>query len=210
MKRRMRSNIKRLGVVASLVGALFVGSVSSFAATDGLNKGYTELFLYSAGTGIDETNTDNNNDLEDNSMDMVNDGDSEIIDSNEEDNYVEYECDASEILGDEEVEEVPLINKTRSRNTYFVMDGIKAGGYKYTTLIKFYANSTVTINAVGTPSTVPFRVGIVQPNGVMRYVQGSDVVTHRFNITTAGNYRVVIENRGTSTIDVEGMITKSE
>lgn len=63
----------------------------------------------------------------------------------------------------------------------------------------------ITVTAIATPSNVTYHYGIVQPDGVRRYVSGTNVLTHKFSLTQTGTYYVYVQNMSTTTgINVSG------
>ena len=63
-------------------------------------------------------------------------------------------------------------------------------------------NIAVSVHAEPTSSTI--SVGIIEPNGTRRYVNGKGSVYHEFSLNQTGRYRVFVENRGTVNISVDG------
>lgn len=62
----------------------------------------------------------------------------------------------------------------------------------------------VSINASMIPITVTVRVGVERDNGTRRYVEGTDLILHVFDIEEEGNYRVYIQNDTYTDVSVEG------
>lgn len=75
----------------------------------------------------------------------------------------------------------------------------------------FWASSgrTITVLVSIDPSDVEIKVGIVDPDGIYRYVPGSDVVNHPFPLTKSGFYQVVIKNETDTTVTVIGSYVTS-
>ena len=61
---------------------------------------------------------------------------------------------------------------------------------------------TVTVNIDPTNKTV--SVGIVEPDGTRRYVNGSRSVYHEFSLDQTGSYQVFVENNNASSVEVDG------
>lgn len=55
-----------------------------------------------------------------------------------------------------------------------------------------------------TPSNKTVNVGIIEPDGTRRYVQNTGYITHKFELDQTGSYRIFVENKSTTTVEVEG------
>ncbi len=120
-----------------------------------------------------------------------------------EDGYVEYTEYPS---GDELVPMEPAIGPVYEINTMKPIDDWEIEtGHSATSTI-FYASSGNSINvAVNiSPADTTVKVGICQPDGTRRYVNGSNTVGHSFALTQSGNYRVYVENNSGVTVTVGG------
>ena len=51
------------------------------------------------------------------------------------------------------------------------------------------------------------RVGIIEPNRVIRYIEGKDIITHTFILSQTGEYKVFIENRGPESVSIGATVT---
>ena len=54
------------------------------------------------------------------------------------------------------------------------------------------------------PKNVEIKVGIQQPNGVWRYVKGSELINHTFKVTQNGAHRVYVQNDSSTEVNVFG------
>jgi hypothetical protein len=54
------------------------------------------------------------------------------------------------------------------------------------------------------PSNVTVKVGIMDPDGILHYVEGSGTIDHAFALTKTGYYQVVVFNDTTTTITGTG------
>ena len=120
-----------------------------------------------------------------------------------EDGYVEYTEYPS---GDELVPMEPAIGPVYEINTLKPIDDWEIEtGHSATSTI-FYASSGNSINiAVNIdPPDTTVKVGICQPDGTRRYVNGATTVGHSFALTQSGNYRVYVENNSGVTVTVGG------
>ena len=62
-------------------------------------------------------------------------------------------------------------------------------------------------NVSSNVSTVNLKVGFVEPDGAIRYIEGSDIITHTFVLYKLGDYKVYIENKGSEPINIGTYIT---
>lgn len=71
---------------------------------------------------------------------------------------------------------------------------------------KFYVKSgqSIAISATAIPAGQTFWIGIMDSSGVVRYVEGTGALSHTFSISDSGNYRVLVQNRGTKNITASG------
>lgn len=62
----------------------------------------------------------------------------------------------------------------------------------------------ISVSAWITPSNAVVRVGILQPDGILRYVlvNGTGGTFHRFELNQTGNYSVYVQNMSNTAIDV--------
>ena len=120
-----------------------------------------------------------------------------------EDGYIEY----TEYPGEDELVPMePAIDPVYEINTIKPIDEWEIEtGHSATSAI-FYASNgnsiNVSVNVVPTDTTV--KVGIVQPDGVRRYVEGDTTFGHSFALTQSGNYKVYIQNDSGVTVTVAG------
>lgn len=75
---------------------------------------------------------------------------------------------------------------------------------KQTAQINKSVGDTITVAVFIEPSDKNVRVGILEPDGQLRYVTGSGTIAHRFTVTKAGNHRVYIYNNSGVTITATG------
>ena len=120
-----------------------------------------------------------------------------------EDGYIEY----TEYPGEDELVPMePAIGPVYEINTSKPIDEWEIEtGHSATSTI-FYASSgnSINVSVVIAPADNTVRVGIVQPDGVRRYVEGDTTVGHSFALTQSGNYKVYIQNDSGVTVTVVG------
>lgn len=63
---------------------------------------------------------------------------------------------------------------------------------------------TIVVSVTVEPSNKEIRVGILEPDGSLRYVTGSGTIVHTFKVQQNGDHRVYIYNNSGSTVNVIG------
>ncbi len=51
-------------------------------------------------------------------------------------------------------------------------------------------------------SEIKLEVGLIEPDGVIRYISGNDIINHNFKITKSGDYKVYIVNKSDNAIKI--------
>lgn len=71
---------------------------------------------------------------------------------------------------------------------------------------KFKASSGqyIFVSVTGTPTNVPLLVGIIEPDGYWRYVNGEGSIAHSFKLTKTGSYLVFVWNKTDAEVSVIG------
>lgn len=120
-----------------------------------------------------------------------------------EDGYIEYEVSGLEAKVKEE--EGKVTAKDRSGTNYAFNWTVKRNYALRSSPFQASSGDTIAVTATGTPSNITYRLGIVQPDGVRRYVSGSGIVSHIFSLNQAGTYYVYVQNMSTTTaLNVSG------
>ena len=120
-----------------------------------------------------------------------------------DDGYTEYEVSGLEEKVKEE--EGAVIAKDRSGTNYAFNWTVRRNYALRSSPFKASSGQTITVTTIGTPANITYRMGIVQPDGVRRYVSGSDTMVHNFTLTQTGTYYVYVQNMSTTTaLDVSG------
>ena len=129
-----------------------------------------------------------------------------------DDGMIEYEGSGLEKGFIEEIGEI----NADSRDNPFSVDTIQATSYGFSWIIRsgvsmrgsmFDASSggSITVTADVTPANVTYRMGIVEPDGTRRYVEGTADMYHKFLLDQTGSYCIYIQNMSDDSIDVDGM-----
>lgn len=120
-----------------------------------------------------------------------------------DDGYIEYEVTG--IGADVVEEEGQVIQKDRSGSNYHFGWSVPKDYSKRGAAFSASAGGTISLTAVASPSNVTYHLGIVQPNGVRRYVSGTHMMSHTFSLTQTGTYYVYVQNMSSTTgIEVSG------
>ena len=171
-------NMKRqktsVAVVLSLV-FLFAGALTSYGAVRGAEQGY-ELLYHATRVGQEEKMQPPENYLTEYTTDTVEEG---IRIEVEEDGVTTYSTPNLDWT---------LGNNTQKRSGLFYME---KGGH-------------IEVWVILDPSDVTVTVGILEPDGTFRSVQGRGRVSHTFTLDQSGNYRVYIENKSGKTVTTHG------
>ena len=175
---RRYQNMKRqktsVAVVLSLV-FLFAGALTSYGAVRGAEKGY-ELLYQATWVGHEEKMQLPENYLTEYTADTVEEG---IRIEVEEEGVTAYSSsNLNWTLG----------NNTQKRSGLFYME----------------KGEHIEISVILDPTDVTVKVGILEPDGTFRYVQGKERVNHTFTLDQSGNYRVYIENKSGKTVTTNG------
>ena len=113
------------------------------------------------------------------------------------DGYTEYEVTG--LASGVTEEEGKVTQKDRAGQSYSFTWEIKKNYSIRSAAFKASSGQTITVTSVASPSNITYHMGIVQPDGVRRYVSGSDVMSHKFTLTQTGTYYVYIQNMSTTT-----------
>ena len=75
---------------------------------------------------------------------------------------------------------------------------------KKTSTFSAKSGGSISVTAYIDPIDKVVKVGIIEPDGTLRYVKGSDTVFHTFSLNVSGSYRVYIENESGATVYASG------
>lgn len=68
-------------------------------------------------------------------------------------------------------------------------------------------SGSITVSVSISPMDKEVKVGIITPEGVKRYVKGTESVMHKFELNVSGEYQVFVENTSGTTVQVNGYYT---
>ena len=69
------------------------------------------------------------------------------------------------------------------------------------------AGGEIRLTVDATPTTNLVKVGIIQPDGSGRYVEGYGLFAHTFSIQQMGTHYIYAQNKGTGDVDVLIMVS---
>ncbi|MBQ9609300.1 MAG: hypothetical protein IJV15_07655 [Lachnospiraceae bacterium] len=118
-----------------------------------------------------------------------------------DDDYEEETVTLKELLlqGEEfvELDEVYSINTIGN-----MLQTLKAGKSGLSGGISLTSGGTINIGGAASPTNKTFRIGILQPDGVIRYASGSGNIVHTFSVTQTGTHKVYIHNASDVTMSI--------
>ncbi|MCJ7834511.1 hypothetical protein MUB23_03745 [Cuneatibacter sp. NSJ-177] len=82
--------------------------------------------------------------------------------------------------------EVTLAAKTRMQTSPFFVE----------------KGNTITVSVSASPSNAEIRYGILTPSGEVRFLTGSGQISHTFDVTENGSYRIFVENMSMYSVDI--------
>lgn len=98
--------------------------------------------------------------------------------------------------------------KDKSIGIYNFNWTILVKGSKKTEDFTAKAGDAIGVTAKFTPSNAKVRIGIVQPDGTRRYVEGTGTLGHSFTLTQTGLHSVYVQNLSGGTITAGGSYVK--
>lgn len=82
---------------------------------------------------------------------------------------------------------------------------VAAGKEINTPTFRATSSQTITVTGITSPDTKYLRVGIIEPDGVRRYISAKGSFTHTFKLDQTGSYKVYARNGNDSgTINIGG------
>ena len=82
---------------------------------------------------------------------------------------------------------------------------VKSKYMNKTTAFRAASGGSIAVNVYIDPTNKTVSVGIVEPDGMRRYVNGSDSLHHEFVLDQTGSYQVFVENSNASSVEVDGI-----
>ena len=177
---RQKRSLGISGIV--LAGVLLVSTVTTYATEAGINKMYDGI--------VGET-----------MVEVEEEYDPIVFE-----NLVEYSVDMSEL----EDEVIIDASQMKGGSTTYASNGminnwvvnpdvsLKSGGF-----YKSY-NSTVSVTVIANPSNKTIRIGVIQPNGILYYVEGQGTISHSFNVRHSGTCYIYVKNVSDTKVTVSG------
>ena len=91
-----------------------------------------------------------------------------------------------------------VVAKDRSGTSYSFAWNVPKKTAKRSAGFKVAVGDTINVMALCVPNTVTFRIGIVEPDGVRRYISGTNMLSHIFTVKKAGTHYVYVHNMSTT------------
>lgn len=81
---------------------------------------------------------------------------------------------------------------------------VSPGVRKVSTSFYVKAGQNIGISTSATPANSTYWIGIMDGLNSVRYVEGKGSMSHNFEITSSGRYRVLVQNLGNETLNAAG------
>lgn len=107
---------------------------------------------------------------------------------------------------DIKIEEGELSHVGKSMNTFEWTIGTKV--MKKTSSFYIKSGQIISITVQIRPTDKNVNVGLIDSGGNKQYVTGNNYIIHQFEVKTAGNYSVFVENKNSVSVTAEGSYTK--
>ena len=183
--RRMEQNRRRdkrsraRGLLVASGAVLLLGlltTVTALAAGEAVQAGYEALYERTAVVQLEEPSV-----------------------SFLEENWSKLEA-APDIL----VQEAPVSDETAGSGPVSFQWQMPAGVRMQTPPLSLEAGATVLLQVSDAGNGSSFQAGLITPDGYRQFVQGEENLSHSFSLSSAGEYRIFVENAGEETIQVDG------
>jgi hypothetical protein len=174
------NNIKLKKSTMAVVMALAIGTagISVQAANHELEDAYNGVYVETA-------------DLNDETTELV-------------DDYVEYTTSLDELKGYTLIQEPESPITTYSGAVAFSSWVIPTGNAYMSSIFKATKGDTISVMAAISPKDKTVRVGIIQPDGSIRYAEGSGTIIHQFEVKQTGYHKIIIMNDCGVTVTATG------
>lgn len=131
-----------------------------------------------------------------------------LTDVGDEEEYVPWVNEDEEYTEDGNAEGIVVRTgevKRLTRSYVGIEWTVKAGYLMETEAFSCKNGDTISVSMDISPGTVSVKIGIIKPDGKKSYIWGSgNGVSHEFTASSAGSYKVFVENRTGTAVDVEG------
>ncbi len=174
MKKYRKVSLKKRTMALVAVLALGMGSITVCAAANKVEDEYNDLYMDTA---------------------SMNEEENSYVDGLEEETCT---LDGYVIIQEPEL---PYTTYSGAKN---FSKSIPTGSAYLSGLFSASKGGTISVMAVISPSNKTVKVGIVQPDGTIRYVSGSGTIYHPFEVKQSGNHKIVIMNDSGVTVTATG------
>ena len=177
------------GILALILSvAIITSSIAVYAATDITETAFNYIYINSSGQTEEKIVVCDDGFIEH----IITDGKEDIEYAQE---YLKLDCNKG---------------KTRKNFSGKIINANQNFIYFMLSDVNDYGRVVINVNVDNLPSdseAVKLKVGIVEPDGAIRYIEGNDIITHTFKISKSGDYKVFIENNSDKTINIGAYIT---
>ena len=98
------------------------------------------------------------------------------------------------------------LGETNEKATNSINWKVPTGNLVYGGNLSMEVGESITINVAISPMDKTVKVGIVEPDGTFRYVNGKGSIGHTFAINKRGQYKVAVMNTSGSSVQVSGFV----
>ena len=121
--------------------------------------------------------------------------------TNENSSYVEYEISVDDV--DVTIYEGDVEQVNRGTLNSFSWS-VSVNSMVQSSYFTAKSGQSISINADFFPSNQNVNVGIIEPDGTMRYLLSMGSASHTFALDQTGVYRIFVRNRGTVSVTASG------
>ena len=116
----------------------------------------------------------------------------------------DIQYDGTFVIDEDNMIELPSMDQ-RS-NSFLFENDVPVGKLGYSKYFSVSEGGKITITVAVKPDNISIKAGIINPDGTMVYVRGSDSIYQRFTVEKAGKYRIYIENDSDTPVSVSGSV----
>ena len=133
--------------------------------------------------------------------------DTTLIKNLEEENVtVTLQNLTEETLTDAKLDMEMELGKTGERATGSLNWTVPNGNIAYGGNLSMEVDETITVNVAISPMSKTVQVGIIEPDGTLRYVNAKGSANHTFTIKKRGQHKIVVMNNSGSDVTVSGFV----
>ncbi|MBQ9277897.1 MAG: M56 family metallopeptidase [Lachnospiraceae bacterium] len=177
--------VKMGAFISVVVLSAMTSSIAVYAATDITESIYNYLFIKSS------RQFEENAVICDDGFIEYNESINNIDEMKKADSYMEVDC------SDEKIIHKLVSGETTEPMVGYLMFNLINIGECNRIVISINADKSDLDN-----NEIKLELGIIEPDGVKRYIEGSSIINHTFEISKSGNYKIYIINKSEKSITV--------